>query len=422
MKNLVCLIIIFACVSVSSAQEYFDLYKVFPKKKNVIVGFNSSGEINSSSLTGTFLQGFLNGRKITTKDKENILSRSSDKNRIGFEINNHLFASWRGIKIFKKELTNSAFFIKVSDRQFLNASFSKDFVALGLNGNKQFAGKSADLGDFNLNFLRFQQYQAGWMIEGKRRTYGIGISYINGEQQLNIKSNRTLIKTSALGDELFLDMNLTANQSDTSHRKLGAHNASGTSVDLNFSQNFSVKFKNESISGKVKLSITDIGFIGWNNHSIRYNIDTTYSYRGTRVDDLFNLGDSVLSFVTPDSIYKDLTNKTYKDNHNTSLPVNFNLAVELANNDWQITLGGNHRMNANYVPYFYARPLHKFSQHVHAGGTIGYGGYGTFNFGFEGHFTFKYIQIGIGTRHIEGLVLPNSSAGHQAFLTLKTEI
>lgn len=415
------LLLIFLCFALIKGftQDHFSMSELIPLDTNYLVGLHAAGRINSNTITDKFLLGFLDGRKISETDKKNILDRAGDQNRFGYETKSGLFFAKRGIRLFNKNLANSTFFFQVRDRQFLNANFSKDLLKLALNGNRQFAGQTVDLGDFELNFARYQQIQLGWAISDTVSSYGIGMSYINGERYLELKSSSLSFATSELGDVAEIAIDLEAYQSDTNQQNFLNNNGHGFSVDLFYERLFTLKMKNESLKGKFSLDIQDIGMITWSDQTVFYDIDSNYTYTGTQIDDLFNLGDTVINFVTPDSIYDALTTRSRKESKTSVLPANIHGRVTIQNNTWEGTLGIIYKINANYTPYIYTRALRKFSSRIEAGGSFGYGGYGKLSYGIEGYFDLKICHLGIGSKHLEGITFPNSSGGNQFYLTIK---
>lgn len=396
------------------------MMEFLPQDTGFMIGANVSANINSTAFTDQFLYGFLDGRKLSNSDKDNMIDRTASQNRFGLQSTSQLFVAKKITNSKVKNWLHSTFYLKVADRQILNLEFADNLLKLGLYGNRQFAGQNVDLGNFDLNFFRFQQIQLGWIQETTERTYGIGISYLNGERQLNIDSDELTLYTSELGDVANIQTKLEAYQSDTSNNNFLANNGNGASIDLFYEHKFCFEHNEKAWDVTARLDISDVGFISWNDRSTHYDIDSSYNYIGTEVEDLFDLGDSILNFVTPDSIYDALTTRTKKKSHTTYLPPTVHSSLTFGNGIWNYTFGTIFKINANYYPYGYFRPIRNINRYIRAGGSIGYGGYGTFSYGLEAYFNYKKFQLGIGSKHLEGVTLPNRSGGNQLFVTLKT--
>ena len=395
------------------------LQNSIPTDTGYCIGVNAVGFANSNSITSHFLYGFLDGRKINNTHKEDILGRSNDQNRFGFETSMDFYVSKRGYRLFN-QYHNSALFFRTADRQILNIDFSKELISLALYGNKQYKGNSIDLGHLDLNFYRFQQFQVGWFSSHKRHSFGFGLSYLNGERLLSFNSSNLSLGTSELGDEVKIYAVLEAHQSDTANQKFLANNGNGASIDLFHQFDFNISLPKDTLTATLRTNVTDLGMIIWDNRTVNYDVDSSYNYLGTQIDDIFDLGDSILTYVTPDSIYDALTTRTSKGVQEVKLPVTFQTELEVNYRKWTYGVGGVYKLFANYTPFGYLKARRELSETFIVGGNIGYGGYGTLSYGIETFINLAPIQIGIGSKHLEGMTFSNSSGGNQLFFSLKT--
>lgn len=374
------------------------------------LGFVSEFNINSSGLTNAFLHGFINGRFVTEAEKERMLNRNGNTYRAGYEMINGVFASipFKNIGGRKSSLSFS-----LADKQHLNASYTRDAMQLALMGNKSFAGEDAILDGTNANFYRYQEFRTTLHFSLSERTKaGFGLALLKGEEHVSLQANYARLFTHANGTSLTLNTDIFGNQSDTANKGIGAWNGTGTSVQLYIQQQV----------GKdawLRLELNDFGFINWNGNSVRYPVDTIYTYRGAGIENIFDLRDSVIEFISPDSLLNDLTSKSYNGHYSSLLPFVMQLTFYKKFNSSDLWVGTLHRFNANQLPYFFGRYRYEILPRFKVGGLVGVGGYGTFNAGLELAYTSNHWCVEVGTRNLEGIAFFRRFGGTSAFVGLK---
>jgi hypothetical protein len=87
-----------------------------------------------------------------------------------------------------------------------------------------------------------------------------------------------------------------------------------------------------------------------------------------------------------------------------------------------ITMGTILRLFANYSPLIYLGSGQKFSEKLHVGGILEFGGYGRFNIGVEAGMKFSGFELLLGSRGLGGMIFPKSAGSNSAFISLKKRI
>ena len=365
-----------------------------PKKYIQTIEFSALGYLNSTTIHNDFVKAFYNGNFIDEDLKYTATRKMDGSNliggmtRVGFT-----YTSQSTAGINKPTLAFSFF-----DRTHLDMKFSDDLFNTIFYGNQMFKGQSAGLGDFYLNFLRYQQFRFGWSrsSDATHGGYGFAASLLSGEQNISVRMPRADLYTA--DDGTFLDLNIMTDvyQTDTSHRSYFAQNGMGLAADLFYEMPYTY-FKK---AGKIRIDIRDLGFIRWNANSMHHFVDSSYHYDGVEVNDLFNL-DSTVSPLSIDNVLDK--NTTYDRAKYTSyIPGSVDMHTKVYYGK-QIAFekGLTMRFNTHAKMYYYAK-LHFLwkgrSAALDAGYVIGYGGYGRFNSGLDlnldigKHYSFQFMN------------------------------
>ncbi|MFH1319505.1 MAG: hypothetical protein ABII90_02475 [Bacteroidota bacterium] len=217
----------------SYSQTEYSLSNYITDSASFLIGATGEYSLNSTVLNNEFYSAFIKGSYIDTETKDRISKKLSVSNRIGGDIDYGIYFAHKIDSLLGKAKPGLNFFINLSNREHLDANFSQYLFNLCFYGNKMFAGQAADLGNSNLNLLRYQQLELG-LINGNSsgKIFGLGISFLKAEEHFFINTGNTELFTSQTGDSLDLDMNLQLNRSDTGNMGLEAFNGWGLSTGL----------------------------------------------------------------------------------------------------------------------------------------------------------------------------------------------
>jgi hypothetical protein len=387
----------------------------FPDSAKTRVGISFDYAIGSNNLTNEFTSSFYKGGFIDKQLKDEVLSRTKNKNRFGADINAGVYAAFKLDSLFHKK--NLSIFFTVKDRQHFDASFSKDLYKVALYGNAAYAGKKADFDGFNFQLIRYQQVQIGLFsskLDSAAR-WGVGFSFLKGEQYAGIYAKTAELYTSEDGQYIDFNTSITAAQSDTAQKGPAAFNGYGGSVDIYFE----APFKTPAGNSKLRVSVSDIGIINFKN-SLYVNQDSMFHFEGFHVNSIYDLQDSTLSSNTSqDSVIASIA-PTKKQSVSVTLPAVLNLSFETKFGPaFELEEGIHYVFNANYDLQAYVKANFYFNKKFRLSTTLSYGGYSTFNYGLGIYANLgKGFQIYAGSNNIEGFIVPKKTTAQGAYISL----
>lgn len=372
---------------------------------------SSEFDLNSDFISNKFITRFYNGNYIDKPLKDEQLNRLTGMNTAGGWLNNQV------IVFLGKDSSKYRMVAGINQKQFFNSSISSDFYKLLFYGNKQFIGDYANLGNSQINNYSFQELKLGFLIDGVDTTnaiMGISVSYLRGHQFFRLKTNNSSLFTAPDISSIHLSTNAQFSISDTSSKKWFETNGIGLSSE------FFVETPYLSKLGKSKfiISVANLGFIKWNSNTLNYITDSTFIFKGVKIDDIFNLNDSTLNGISLDSINENSTNLDRSKNA-TNLPVSFLVYHKIrVNSFFEFCNGFRHLFNANYKPYLFAEAIFTFKNNFILGSHIGFGGYGKLNGGINITATSKKgFKLRIGTNSLQFLIMPQRSLGMGGFIS-----
>ena len=387
----------------------------FPDSSNVRIGIMAEYELNSNAFTNEFVSKFYKGGYIDTDLKNRVLGRIRNSNQIGGDINYGIYGSFKLDSLFHKK--NISVFFTVRDRQHFDGRFSKDFYKVGFYGNASFAGEMANLNGFSTNLIRYQQLQIGLFTTklDSAACFGIGISFLKGEQYTSVSAKRAELFTSEDGQYIDFNTSLQVMQSDTSHKGPGSFNGLGASAELYFEAPFKTRFGDS----KLRISIADVGLIRFNSESLVLSQDSLFHYTGFTINSIYDLQDSTFNKASQDSIISSIA-PLQKRSFSATLPATLNLNFETRFNErFYLAEGIRYVFNANHKLLMYVKGNFYIHPKLMFSATFGYGGYGNFNYGL-GIFANlgKGFKIYAGSNNIEGYIVPKKTTGQGAYISL----
>lgn len=347
-----------------------------------------------------------------TKDASSRYLRNS--NNFGVSLNYDVSAFVKGGKKFD-------ILVGAKNQELLNATYTRDFFNLMFYGNAPYKGRTADLGNCNVNALRFQEVKLGAMLHSVDSVakIGVSISFLKGEQLFYIKTtDKSSLYTSADGSQLVFSSNFNMALSDTNNRGLTSFNGVGASADLYFETPYKSRVGQRSV---LIVNANNIGFIHWRNNSVQYSSDSTLNYSGYTVNSILDLKDSTLNRINSDSLLRALTNAR-NENFNVNIPTNLLIINKIFFTDaFCFSFGFRHIFNANYRPYAFIEPEYRVGQVVFALHT-GYGGYVRLNVGTSVTWSGKGWFLRIGSNSLQGYVVPKSAFGQGIFFSIAKKL
>lgn len=400
------LLSIFGFVGKAQYNTNFLNYSYTGRSVSANLNFDAGSNGMSSGLVNKLVWGGHIDKK--TKDESSKYLRA--KNNFGLDLNYDLTAFVKGGKKFD-------YLIGVKNQELLNATYTRDFFNLMFYGNKGYMGRTADLGNCNVNALRFQEIKFGAIMHSVDSVgkIGVSLSFLKGEQLFFVKTNEfSSLYTSEDGSELIFNSNFSMAISDTNNRRLTSFNGVGASADLYFETPYKSGLGKRSV---LIVNANNIGFIHWRNNSVQYSSDSSLRYTGYNVNNILDLKDSTISRINGDSLLRDLANAR-SENFNVNIPTNLLIINKIYFTDaFCFTFGFRYIFNANYKPYVFVEPEYRV-KNVIFGLHTGYGGYFRLNVGASVTWNSKNWFLRLGSNSLQGYVVPKSAFGQGIFFSL----
>lgn len=415
MKKILFLLFILINQFTSEAQIAAIFSDEFPDSARTRIGLVGDYGINSNAFTTAFVSKFYKGGYIDAELKNDVLKRTENMNTIGADLNYGVYVGIKLDSIFHKK--NISLFFSLRDRAHFDARFSKDLYKVAFYGNAPYAGKTADFNDFNLNYLRYQQLQIGLFSSkyDSAARWGIAVSILKGEQYSSIFAQKAELFTSEDGQYIDFNTEMEVAQSDTANKGIGAFNGIGAGLDIYFEAPFKTRFGDS----KLRVSVADIGVIKFNSSSLFLNQDSLFHYTGFQVNSIYDLQDSTFANTSQDSIINSIA-PFKQQSFSVTLPTVLNLTYETKfSSHFEMTEGIRYVFNGNYHLLAYLKGNFIFNPKLAISATVGYGGYGKFNYGLGAFANLgKGIIIYAGSNNLEGFIAPKKALGQSAYISL----
>ena len=245
--------------------------------------------------------------------------------------------------------------------------------------------------------------------------WGIAVSILKGEQYASIFAQKAELFTSEDGQYIDFNTNMQVAKSDTAKKGIGAFNGIGASIDIYFEAPFKTRFGDS----KLRVSVSDIGSIKFNNKSLYLNQDSTFHYTGFQVNSVYDLQDSTFANTSQDSIMSAVA-PFKKQSFSVTLPSVLNLTYETQfTKHFEMVEGIRYIFNGNYHLLAYLKGNFNINQKFAVSATFGYGGYGKFNYGLGAFANLgKGFIVYAGSNNLEGFIAPKKACGESAYISL----
>jgi len=384
------------------------------KKQEQTVEFSGDAFLTSNTLANNIILAFYKGKYIDNELKDNTTERLLQSNRLGGATKIGLTYSYHSLQGNNKPVFSFSFF----DRTNLDVKFSDDLFHAVFYGNKDFAGETAHLGNFKLNFLRYQQFRFGWRWDKDaiHGSFGCAFSLLSGEQNTFINTSKADLYTSGDGKSMDLALAMQVQQTDTVQKKYFAQKGMGLSTDLFYEMPYVVWKK----MGKITFEINDLGFIRWSSNSMTHSVDSSFHYEGVNVNNILNTNGGTFPKLNIDSVINNNSHFERKQ-YTSNLPFYFNIRTRTwYGNQVSLEKGISFLFNTSATPYYFLK-LHFNTRKKNAEFSyiVGYGGYGRFNAGLEARVDFaKHYSLHLADNYLFSGVTPQSANGMGIYLKL----
>lgn len=373
-----------------------------------LVAVDGSFDIGSNAVKTKFFNSFYSGKFIDTDLKDKTYKSLKNNNRIGFDVTYRL-----QIAQMPDSVKSWGYYASLNNVIHADAGFKGDLFRLAFSGNSDYAGQTMELGKSDFQFLSYRQVKAGFIKGSNKSTWGLGLSFIKGESYLGASLDKGELFTETDGLYLDITSQLTLQRSDTGDVKFSDMVGWGAGLDFLYSAQLNDK-------SKLNIEVSDLGFISWSDKSVKIENDTTLHFEGIEIDNLIDLGDSLFTGFTTDSLLDTLGAHSSSGAFSTVVPgyIHLNYITQLKDN-LALNAGIAQRLKANFFPYIYVGTNVKLGERVTFTNRLSYGGYASLGVGVGMRFDIgKFMRFEVNSNHIEGYLIPGATTAQGVSVNL----
>jgi len=390
----------------------------------LIITAYADGFYQGLGLPNKFINKFLYGGHISNDLKDEVENQlKTDDNRFG--------AGFRtGVKIYDLcdslfKNGNWGFAVALEHQQLLTSSFSKDLFHAAFVGNKDRIGQDLNLGPSYFNSIQFQTLEFNFVHKHKQCEFGVAI--VKGQSHRALAADNMKLSTAGDLSEITLITDVSYYQSDSSNARLTAFNGIGAALNLvyfipittNNSRASLEEADNDDVKstiGKLKLEVDNFGLVSWMTAPTSYDLDTTFSYQGYEIQNLFDqdLSNLIDQDALIDSVQPTPNSKSYMSLLPAVFSISFIPGLQKPNSITGMA-GASYQINANTMPIVYGGVSYKLNDRL-SSSLIGIvGGYSTINAGLQLKYNSPKVSAIISTNNLIGLATKNGYGKHLNF-------
>ncbi len=376
------------------------------EKTHSMVDLSSKGYIGANSLDLLFVKKSIFGGKLEDRYLDNIQKESHNTNRAGFLMNGGIdFYNFKDTLLHDSKLGLK---ISLSTNYHGSLSYTKDLFSLIYRGNSQFKGDTVSPGPLAAQYQAWQKFGVG--IFNKKTYTSFTVSLVAGQAFQSLIVRNSDLYTSPTGDSLSLTYGGDYFQSDSA--KSGLANGSGLGLCFDFDYNLPL----EGNKGFISLSVRDIGFVFWNKQSKQTTFNSSNSFTGVEVNDLFLLNTDSVNFPNlKDSLRYTSSRKAFA----APLPasISMRLCRKFSDKDFY-EAGLTIWPNKAAIPFIYAGLSHFVRPNLLFTERLSFGGYGRWGLGAEVQWMPKGSWVlKAGTHNLGGFTM-GSSHSRDVYFTI----
>jgi Family of unknown function (DUF5723) len=373
-----------------------------------IVMVNGEGFWNSDALNVGFAKKMAFGGHIERDAIDHMIGDMNDQSRVGF--NAHA-----GIEVygFNDSLFGNSDWglrARISSNYNAHLNFSRDLFKTVLEGNRSFVGDTAQFGPLIGEFQAYQKFGFGFF--SKKNLSSLMLSFVSGQEYQNINMRNSYLYTSANADTMVVGYRGEYSSADNSKHGFGVGKGAGLALD------FDLNLPLESGKGFLSLTVSDLGFIAWNKNSNIARMDSSTTWVGYNINNLFALDSNhVVAPNLKDSLHYTTRNRS----HMAVLPGSIHVRwMRYFNQKNYVECGVSLWPNRTSIPMAYAAVGQMMGNNFSLIERVSLGGYGGFAVGVEAQWMPKnswYLKL--GTYNALGFVSDNAKGMDLRFALAK---
>ncbi len=331
-----------------------------------------------SVLNNEFLRKFIYGGTIDQElIDENYALLDNGPNHIGNTIDFAIQYRRSTGELFGKK--NVGFSTAIEWHLHHDFDFTDDGYLLVMNGNKAFAGESADLSKTTYNFMQYTQLKFGLFKENeeKHSEFGFQIAINFGNQFEEFYAPSAELYTDSTGELIEFKGEIEYLESGYIGKNSGRIQGIGMGLDLFYE--IEKEYKHKFV-----FEIANIGFIYWNKNSVLYESEEEILFEGVVIDNIFDMSEptSTSASTVNDSLHDYVIENGHIGRHSTLTPIEIDIYYEHYLTR-KISAKGRlrHKLFGLYSPYYQLGAIYHILDKYHIGANANYGGYTKLNFG-----------------------------------------
>ena len=368
-------------------------------------------QASTNAITSNLVWNVYQGNFIERKLRESVSRKHTNRNRIGADLEYGIYA---------KHITDSTkgigWFINVADKTHANAKYPKGLFDILMFGNAQYAGVSVELSPTEFNLLLYSQFEVGVLKtiykEKGKWNLGFGVSLLAGKRNLQLKIDQADLFTQEDGEYLDGEVRGSIRSSSLSSSQYFDLNGGGLGGSIHIGY--------ESSKFGIRFEADEFGFINWTRHLKSSDLDSVFRFEGVDVS-LFSSSGNGFSSINLDTMVDGFATQQAAIPYTSILParIGFEGHYVLNTKGWQLYAGVQYRIAPSYIPYAYIGTNSPLGKGFFIDGRFAFGGFGSWHIGLELRKKFAdKAKITLGTRNLEGYVLPMVGTSQSAYISL----
>lgn len=238
------------------------------------------GSFDSNVLYNDLVLGLYNGDRLSREVRERSQDALTGRERGGYAVDLAVSYAW-GQGLFGRPQWRPR--VRVAYHSLLGLRFRDPVYDLTFFGNADWEGRTAKLDPSAFERIDYQTLAFG--VEDRRSGSFIEVAVVNGRSLDAARIDRAALTTGTEGRYLDLDLDGSYWRSDTADGGPRRSNGIGAAVGFGMQRPIQVG----RASGEFAFLVQDLGFIAWDNRSLRVSRDTLIHYTGLRVQDVLDL-------------------------------------------------------------------------------------------------------------------------------------
>jgi len=287
--------------------------------------------------------------------------------------------------------------VHIGYRDVLGTRFTQDMYSIAFFGNAAYEDRVAFLGAAHMAMC-YQTVGIG-VASADQRSY-VRVELVNGQSMNASYVPDAEVYTGVDGRVIEADLNARYWSSDTAGSGLGMSKGLGMAL----SGRWSTRAVSGNLPVEIGVAVQDLGFVVWDDRSVRLARDTLISFEGLVVDDIFDL-DGVLS--DGEQLLDTFGLRYTTGSFRSLLPFRLSLNMDFTlDNGWYTGFLIQQMNLPGYAPQFTAFGAKRLGERTLVGGELTAGGFGGVRLGSRVRHRFgERLWATAGCSHLPGLVM-----------------